>query len=99
MNNTSVIQVRLREDLREAAERRASELGLSSVQEAIRLFLHGFTTRKVGLGVTVEAEEVKLSAKAKKRWAEMEADLNAKRNVEEFDDPKEAMSWLNSQSR
>lgn len=97
MNNTGVIQVRISNALRKASEKRADELGLSSVQEAIRLFLHGFTTNKLSLGVISEefpAEEVKLSTKARKRYAQIESDLNRSKNRVVFENPEDALTWL-----
>ncbi|OGV96952.1 hypothetical protein A2W24_02395 [Microgenomates group bacterium RBG_16_45_19] len=102
MDNTSVIQVRLPESLREASEKRAGEVGLSSVQEAIRLFLKGFVEKRVGLALVPEKfppEKVVLSKAAQKRFARIENDLDEGRNTISFDDPQEALKWLIQSSK
>ena len=97
MSNTAVIQVRLPNTLRKASEKRAEEMGLSSVQEAIRLFLHGFVEKRVGLGLVSEKfppEKVVLSKRAEKRFARIEDDIKHNRNLVSFDDPEKALRWL-----
>jgi antitoxin component of RelBE/YafQ-DinJ toxin-antitoxin module len=96
MDNTAVIQVRLPTELKEASEKRAGEVGLSSVQEAIRMFLHSFVNKRVGLGIIpeIKTEEVKLTKTAKKRYAEIEQDLDEKKNTVAFEDPEKALEWL-----
>lgn len=102
MSNTDVIQVRIPSALRAASERRALEEGLSSVQEAIRIFLKGFVEKRVGLGVVTEkfpTEEMVLSKRAEERFAKIDDDIKHNRNLVSFDDPEEAARWLTQSSK
>lgn len=68
MNNT-VLQVPLTKELRQKSEIAASKAGFSSLQEAVRLFLHQFCQDKVSF--SFNTPKVKLSPKNEKRYLQM----------------------------
>jgi len=72
MNNT-VLQVPLSTDLREKSEKAAVDMGFSSLQEAVRLFLKKLSLNQ--MVVTFAIPEIKLSAKNERRYAKTEANF------------------------
>lgn len=68
MNNT-VLQVPLSVDLREKSEKAAVDMGFSSLQEAVRLFLKKLSLNQ--MVVTFAMPEIKLSAKNDRRYDKM----------------------------
>lgn len=99
MNGTATIQVRVPLTLKTRSERRAEELGFSSVQEAIRVFLSSFSLEKVRPGIVTDISEkeeyVVLSPAAKRRIDAIKKDFRANRHVKRFTNPDKALAWLN----
>lgn len=97
MSTTQTIQVRLPAALKLKSEKRAKDLGFSSVQEAIRVFLSSFATGKVRPGIVLDStdEYVALSTKAKKRYANLEQDVKLGKNIRTFSSSEDTLKWLN----
>lgn len=97
MSSTQTIQVRLPAALKLKSEKRAKDLGFSSVQEAIRVFLSSFAAGKVRPGIVLDStdEYVALSAKAKKRYANLERDVKLGKNMHTFSSSEDTLKWLN----
>ena len=66
---TTTLQVPVRKSVREQATKAATEQGLSSLQEAVRIFLHQLATHQVEM--TFSEPAVRLSAKNERRYAAM----------------------------
>jgi antitoxin component of RelBE/YafQ-DinJ toxin-antitoxin module len=82
MSNTSILQVRLSPKLKAAAEKRAAELGLSSVQEAIRMFLASFAIRELDISIVRgKSQPITLSAESKKKYQAIEKDIKKGENI------------------
>lgn len=101
MNTTTVLQVRVPVELRTRSEIRAEELGFTSVQEAIRVFLSSFSIGKVRPGIVSdvslegEGEFVELSNAARLRYKKTLDDLDRGKNSHDFSNPQQALAWLN----
>lgn len=93
MSNRSVLQVPMSVDLRRRAEAAATEHGLSSLQEMVRLLLHKLTKNELTLSVR-EPQEERLSPKAERRYAKMIADIKAGRNVTKTESLDELFAML-----
>lgn len=95
MNNTSVLQVRLPIELRNAAEAKAQDMGLSSLQDAVRVFLKRMIAGDYAIGLVKQPDEqITLTPKASKRFSKMITDFKHDQNVVAFDDPQDALTWL-----
>ena len=77
--NTTILQVPLSKDLKLNASLVAKEFGFSSLQEFIRLLLNKLAKRE--LVVRIEEAPIILSKKAERRYARMEKDIKAGKNV------------------
>jgi hypothetical protein len=78
MNNT-VLQVPLTKDLRQKSEIAASKAGFSSLQEAVRLFLHQFCQEKISF--SFNTPKIKLSPKNKIRYQKLLNDYKNDINI------------------
>ena len=68
--------------LRDQAQTVSSDLGFSSLQEAIRVLLNKFAKKQLTMQVTEQSEEVvHLSKRAEKRYAKAVEDIKAGRNI------------------
>ncbi len=72
--NKTILQIPLDKKIRDQATIVAAELGFSSLQEPIRLFINRIAQRKVEFTIT-DAEEVQLSPRAIKRYEKMVDDI------------------------
>ena len=70
--NTTNLQIPLSKDLKLSAQKAAVNMGFSSLQELIRLFLKRISTQSVHVSFV---EEEYLSPKAEKRYMKMEKDI------------------------
>lgn len=78
MSNT-VLQVPMDKDLRNQATAVVQDLGFSSLQEPVRVFLRQLAKRRIT--VSFGPMPIKLSEKAIKRYDRMTDDFEAGRNV------------------
>ena len=91
-----VVQVPMSKDLKEKAEVVSSDLGFSSVQEAISVLLTKLSKREFSLKVE-EVEEVKyLSPKAERRFKKAVEDIKAGRNITKTENVDELLELLQS---
>jgi len=51
-SKTTRLQIPMRPDIKQAADERAKELGFSSIQEVVRLFVSGFVRGQYEVGFT-----------------------------------------------
>lgn len=94
MNNQTILQVPIDVSLRNQALKVAEELGFSSLQETIRVFLRKLANRS--LTVTFEETET-LSPAAERRYAKMIKEVESgKVKTESFDNVEDLMTHLNS---
>ena len=93
-----VVQVPMSKELKEHAELVSSDLGFSSIQEAIRVLLTKLSKREFSLKVEeVEVEEVAdLSPAAEKKFKKAIEDIKAGRNIYKPKDKKEFFTLLSS---
>ncbi len=91
-----VLQVPMSKELRDRAEIVSSDLGFSSIQEAIRVLLNKLSKREFSLRVE-EAEEITdLSPAAERRFKKAIEDIKAGRNIYKPKNKKEFFNLLNS---
>lgn len=91
----TVLQVPVASDLRKQAEQEAIRQGLSSLQEAVRIFLKKLAERRVRIRLE-EEETVQLSPRAIKRYDKIDEDFRKGRNVFTAKNVEELMRQLNA---
>lgn len=106
MSNSGVLQIRADSSLIAQAQKNASEIGFSSVQEMIRVILKQIVNKQISLAFssTVAKEKfsdeyIELGPKAKKRWDRILRDADNDKNMYSFDDPDKALKFLLSKHR
>ncbi|MEK7543896.1 MAG: hypothetical protein AAB557_03445 [Patescibacteria group bacterium] len=77
--NRTVLQIPIAPLLRRQAEAASLDLGFSSLQDVVRLLLHKLARRE--LAVAVQDESIKLSKKARDRYAKMDEDFRSGKNI------------------
>lgn len=91
-----IVQVPMSKDLKEKAEVVSSDLGFSSVQEAIRVLLTKLSKREFSLRVE-ETEEIKyLSPVAERKFKKAIEDIKAGRNVTKTENVDQLLELLHS---
>ena len=75
--NTTNLQIPLSKDLKMSAQQAAFDMGFSSLQELIRLFLKRVSAQTIHVSFV---EEEYLSPKAEKRYMKMEKDIEKEKN-------------------
>jgi len=91
-----VVQVPMTRDLKEQAEVVSSDMGFSSLQEAIRVLLTKLSKKEFSLRVE-EVEEVRhLSPAAERKFKKAIEDIKAGRNIYKPRNKKEFFALLNS---
>ena len=90
-----ILQVPMSKTLRKQAETVAYDFGFSSLQEIIRVILTKLAKRELSLKIT-EAEVIKLSPAAKRRYEKMTQDFKAGRNIYRAKNVEDLMRYLNS---
>ena len=84
-------------DLKENAQSASSDLGFSSLQEAIRVLLTKLSKKELTLKVTEEVEEIThLSKAAERKFKKAVADIKAGRNITKTKNVDELLSLLRS---
>lgn len=89
--NRVVLQIPMEKDLKNEAEIVAIAQGFSSLQEAIRVFLKRFASKK--MTITFE-DTIVLSKKAQRRYARIDEDLKNNKNIFEAKNTKDLMKQL-----
>jgi len=91
-----IVQVPMNKDLKETAEAVSSDMGFSSIQEAIRVLLTKLSKREFSLKVE-EAEEIThLSVAAGKKFKKAVEDIKAGRNITKTKSVDEFLKLLRS---
>ncbi len=88
------LQVPVAKDIKIAAQARAEEMGFSSLQEVVRIFLSRLSAGFIDIGF--EEKEVKLSKKAIKRYEKMDEDRKNGKNWFSADNVEDLIKHLNS---
>lgn len=78
--DTTTLQVPLTKQLKASATSVAEEYGFSSLQEVVRVLLTKLSKRELAVSIE-QFPAVKLSAKNEKRYAKMDEDFKAGKNV------------------
>ena len=71
----TVVQIPVSTDLRDSAHQMALSQGFSSLQEAMRVIMHRFSSGTLRVDVYSEPSPVKLTKDAIKRYNKMDQDL------------------------
>lgn len=90
----TVVQIPLTTDLRDQAYAMAISQGFSSLQEVVRVFLSKFAKGNANIGIYTEPVPIQLSAKAIKRYDQMDKDLAEGKNFETASSVAELMQQL-----
>lgn len=91
MNNT-ILQVPIKKDVRKRAATVAEEMGFSSLQEAVRVFLNKLAVGEMNIRFE---ETVQLSPRATKRYDKILDDIKKGKNLYEAKDVDDLMRQLN----
>lgn len=78
--DTTTLQVPLTKQLKASATSVAEEYGFSSLQEVVRVLLTKLSKRELAVSIE-QFPAVRLSAKNEKRYAKMDEDFKAGKNV------------------
>lgn len=93
--NTTILQVPMEKSFKIKASKAAENLGFSSLQEAVRVFLAQLPTQTVNISFT--HPPVQLSPKAATRYDKMSKDISSgKVNTIGVDTVEEMMAYLHS---
>lgn len=76
----TVVQIPVSTDLRDSAHQMAISQGFSSLQEAMRVIMHRFSSGTLRVDVYSEPAPVKLSKDAINRYNKMDQDLTKGKN-------------------
>lgn len=93
--DTTILQVPLSKTLKSNATNIAKEIGFSSLQDFVRLVLTKLSHRELNVNIE-QAEFIKLSPAAKKRYARMTEDFKKGRNIYHAKDVDDLLRQLNS---
>lgn len=88
----TIFQVPIDRDLKNSAEKVASEQGFSSLQEVVRVFLTKLALNKID--ITLQ-ESITLSPENEKRYIDMTEDFNSGKNINLAKDVDDLLSKLN----
>jgi antitoxin component of RelBE/YafQ-DinJ toxin-antitoxin module len=88
-----VVQIPMDKKIRDSAAKAVQELGLSSLQEAFRIYAKKLAERKISINIT---EVEYLSPEAEKRYTKMDEDFKKGVNVKGFKGVDELMEDLAS---
>jgi len=91
-----VIQVPMTIDLKRQAEAVSSDMGFSSLQEAIRVLLTKLSKKEFSLRVEEVEEVTHLSPAAERKFKKAIEDIKAGRNIYKPKNKKEFFALLNS---
>lgn len=95
MNGKTVnLQIPVSKELKIAAQKSALEMGFSSLQEALRLFLHDLAEKTIE--VVFAPKPIKLSEKAEKRYSRMIKNLKTGKGWHTAENAEDFIRQLNS---
>lgn len=90
-----VLQVPMTKDLKNQAEAVSSDMGFSSLQEAIRVLLTKLSKKEFSLRVEEIEEVTDFSPAAERKFKKAIEDIKAGRVSPPFDNAEDAIAWLN----
>lgn len=93
--NRTVLQVPMTPILRSEAEKVARKQGYSSLQDAVRIYLHKLAREEVQIKIQEQFPPVQLSPKAVKRYDKMTEDYKKERNIFVAESVEDLMDQLN----
>ena len=91
-----IVQVPMSQNLKNMAEAVTSDMGFSSLQEAIRVILTKLSKRQLALRIEEPEEITDLSPAAEKRFKKALADIKARKNIYKPKDKEEFFKMLRS---
>lgn len=90
----TILQVPMSKELRDQARSKAQNMGFSSLQETVRVFLGQLASNEVT--IAFEPPAVKLSKKNEERYSKMMTEVKSGKNVSKaFTNVKSMMKYLN----
>lgn len=89
------VQVPMSKELKEKAELASADMGFSSLQEAIRIFVTKLSNKELQLKLE-DAEEVTLSKSAKRRYEKIATEIEKSVNVTKTENIDELFQLLES---
>ena len=91
-----IVQVPMSQNLKNMAEAVTSDMGFSSLQEAIRVILTKLSKKQLSLRIEEGEEIVDLSPAAERMFKKAVADIKAGRNIYKPKDKEEFFKMLRS---
>lgn len=91
----TILQVPMTPVLRRDAERIAKKQGYSSLQDAVRMYLHKLAREEVQVKIQEQFPPVQISPKAIKRYDKMTEDYTKGKNIFVAKDIEDLMDQLN----
>jgi len=91
-----ILQVPLTRELKNTAEAASSDMGFSSLQEAIRVFLTKLAKQQISLKMEEVEEITDISPAAERRFQKAVADIKAGRNITKTNNTEEFLRLLKS---
>jgi antitoxin component of RelBE/YafQ-DinJ toxin-antitoxin module len=91
-----ILQVPISQQLKISAEAVSSDMGFSSLQEAIRIFLTKLSKKEMSIKIEEAGEIVDLSPTAARRFKKAVADIKAGRNIYKPKNKEEFFKMLRS---
>ena len=91
-----IVQVPMTQELKEKVEIVSSDLGFSSIQEAIRVLLTKLSKREFSLKVEEVEEITYLSPAAERKFKRAVEDIKAGRNITKTKNINELLQFLHS---
>ena len=90
--DTTNLQIPLTKDLKMTAQQAAFNMGFSSLQELVRIFLKKISSQTISINFV---EEVKLSPRADKRYAKIAEEIKKGINITKTNSIEELFEKLN----
>ncbi len=89
----TILQIPISEELRRSAEKVSSEMGFSSIQETVRVFLTKLSKKEINIKIQ---DEEQLSPKAAARYEKMLKDMKTGKNVNTAESVADFLKQLNA---
>lgn len=93
--SSTILQVPVDKETRDKALSTASDMGFSSLQEAVRIFLRKLADKEMAIRVEEKEKAVQLSPRAIKRYDKISEDFKKGRNIYTAKDVEDLMRQLN----
>lgn len=93
--SSTILQVPVDKEVRDRALSTASDMGFSSLQEAVRIFLRKLADKEMAIRVEEKEKAVQLSPRAIKRYDKISEDFKKGRNIYTAKDVEDLIRRLN----